>query len=410
MFRRTGHTDDRRRRVLTEEVVAGAPGRTPSGARSMRAGDGHAYADAARRDQQPRVTDLVPRRMRVVALGWGLSAAMIAGLEVLYASVAGNGAAVAAPLDIAHAGSVAAWFSSVLLLASAALSVLLYTLRRHKQSDYHGRYRVWLWFGAAVLGMSLCSVAPLHLTLADWLAARTGWHPPGGTLAFWLAPVSLLLGYVGVRLLLEIRGSRLALLALLVSVASYMAAVVLPALPALKLSALHVVMLSAGCRMGADLFLLLSVVLFARHVLLDVEGLLPVSKSSAAATAASNASGSSKSSSSTSSSANGNSSGTSTKIDPAHATPPAPASRGNDDDDDSDSPRRRYEEAEDEDQWYQSKSDNDRRNRGKSAPPANSYDADADDDELSPQGRKLSKTERKRLRKLKSQQRESEFN
>ncbi|MCE9555697.1 MAG: hypothetical protein K8T91_20295, partial [Planctomycetes bacterium] len=70
MFRRTGHTDDRRRRVLTEEVVSGAAVRSATSPRSTTPGEASVgtYADAARLENHRRVSDFVPRRLAVVAL------------------------------------------------------------------------------------------------------------------------------------------------------------------------------------------------------------------------------------------------------------------------------------------------------------------------------------------------------
>ncbi len=68
-----GRADDRRRRVLTEELIGGA---APADAGSADAGPRNVagskarnrYGDAARMDRQPRVVDLLPRHYGWLAL------------------------------------------------------------------------------------------------------------------------------------------------------------------------------------------------------------------------------------------------------------------------------------------------------------------------------------------------------
>lgn len=399
MFRRTGHTDDRRRRVLTEEVVSSAAGRSATSARSntpVEASAG-AYADAARLENHRRVSDFVPRRLSVVTLLAALGAAAIGGLIALHhvASVSTPGS-IATALDLRQYGSVASWLSAMLTMWTAAASLLVYSLRRHKQSDYHGRYRIWLWTALAALGMSLCSAAPVHQFFAEQLAARTGWHLPGGTLLFWLLPLGSLLAVVLLRLVLDVRGSRLALTALALAVVAHLAGLVLLHTGHTAWSPTVTVMAGVGSQLAANLLLLVSITLFARHVLLDIEGRLP--RREKPAVPVTKAASDSKTSSETGQ----------RKIDPAHATPPAPTARS--EATEKIVSRRHREEADEEEQWYDSTRGNDRkgvRKSGRVEDDDETGDEDADD---SLGGQKLSKAERKRLRRLKAQQRESEFN
>lgn len=399
MFRRTGHTDDRRRRVLTEEVVGGAAGRSAASARATTSGEASvgSYADAARLENHRRVSDFVPRRLSVVALLAALGATAIGGLIALHQVASGSArGSVATALDLRQYGSIASWLSAVLTMWTAAAALLVYSLRRHKQSDYHGRYRIWLWTALSALGMSLCSTAPVHQLLAEQLAARTSWSLPGGMLLFWLIPLGTVLAVVLLRLVLDVRGSRLALTALSLAVAAHVAGVVLLHTGRTPWSATMTVMVGVGSQLTANLLLLLSITLFARHVLLDIEGRLPRREKPTAAVIK------------PASDSQPTGETAQRKIDPAHATPPAPAARS--EAAQKSVSRRHREEADEEEQWYDSHRGNDRKSARRGSRDEDEdeiADEDADD---SSGGRKLSKAERKRLRRLKAQQRESEFN
>ncbi|MCE9554453.1 MAG: hypothetical protein K8T91_13890, partial [Planctomycetes bacterium] len=358
------------------------------------------YADAARLENHRRVSDFVPRRLAVVALLTALGTAAIGGLVALHHIASGSASgSVAMALDLRQHGSIASWLSAMLTMWTAAAALLVYSLRRHKQSDYHGRYRIWLWTALAALGMSLCSAAPVHQLMAEQLAARTSWHLPGGMLLFWLVPLGTVLAVVLLRLVLDVRSSRLTLTALSLTVAAHVAGLVLLHTGRTAWSPTVTVMAGVGSQLTANLLLLLSITLFARHVLLDIEGRLPRRERAAAptkptaTTTSKTTSGDTKSSGETAH----------RKIDPAHTTPPAPASE-------KVVSRRHREEADEEEQWYDSNRGNDRKGVRKSGRVEEDDEA-ADDEDSDDQsgGRKLSKAERKRLRRLKAQQRESEF-
>ena len=89
------------------------------------------------------------------------------------------------------------------------------------------------------------------------------------------AAVLGLLSVVGIRLLLEIRDCRRALIALVAVAGCYATAVVTQLQWIMEQTGSTGVMLEEGYEMVGDLFLLLSMGLYARYVKLDAEGLLP---------------------------------------------------------------------------------------------------------------------------------------
>jgi hypothetical protein len=295
---------------------------------------------------------------------------------------------------------MASWLSSMLLMGAAAAALLVYSLRKHKQSDYHGRYRVWLWTALSAVGMSLCSTAPVHEVLAAQIAARTRWQLPGGMLLMWLIPLGLVLFVLGLRLLLEVRSSKLALATLLLAVAAHVAGLVVLHSGKVALPPAAAAMSGVGCQLSANLLLLVGITLFARHVLLDIEGRIPQREKPAAKPA--------PDAPAKKGAADDLGGTTLRKTDAPHATPPAPAAKS-DTAAEMAASRRRREEAEEEQQWYESNRD-DRHRHGRNDRDESDDYSSSDSDEDAPTHRKLSKAERKRLRRLKAQQRENEFN
>jgi hypothetical protein len=280
-FRRSGTADERRRKMLVDEPTAQrmlAPSTSPPTNTAKRSDAiARAYASAARDEAETRIADLVPvRPLGVVVLAL-LGLCAVAAVELAYTFLPDwqtvFGARGSEVLDVASRASLAAWLSSVLLGMSSLAAVLVYAIRRHKMDDYRGRYRLWLWCAAALLLASVNAVAGLHemvelaavkLLGRELLARGPGWAMAGVGL------VGLLLG---VFVLLDAWRSRVSavaigLVALLYAAAAYF-----------NLFALHAttmldVMIASSVTLVAHLSLLIALMLYARHVLLESRGLI----------------------------------------------------------------------------------------------------------------------------------------
>ena len=235
-------------------------------------------------DDQLRLTDLVPKRLSTFALILLAGLTCVAGLEILYswmpelAGLTSDGRVAAFDLD--GEGSLAVWFSSVLLLMAGAAAVLVYTVRRHKTDDYHGRYRIWLAAAACWVLMSLDESASLHEGFKEMMGYVTGTTLSGTRLLgdgslWWAVPYAFLLLVVGSRLVADMRDCRLATVVLLSGAACYVVAVVAQMGWIMPESGSRGVMLEEGAEMVGNLLVLLSMGLYARYVILDAEGLLP---------------------------------------------------------------------------------------------------------------------------------------
>ena len=289
-FRRSGQRDDRRRRLLAEEPsgVFGAGlrrGASRSGGDSLPQRKSENYGDADFMDAQSRLIDLVPRRLTTFGVLFLAGLSIVAGLEVLYSwasSPAISGITTdgrIASLDLDGEGSLAVWFSSAVLSLAALVAIIVYTVRRHKTDDYRGYYRIWLWAAICWFMMSVDETASLHEAFKGMMVYVTGTPVLGDGSIWWVVPYFLLLGAVGSRLLVDMRHCRLASGALLAAAGCYALAVVAQLGWILPESGARGVMLEEGAEMVGNLFVLFSMGLYARYVILDAEGLLPPRKS-----------------------------------------------------------------------------------------------------------------------------------
>jgi hypothetical protein len=230
-------------------------------------------------DEQPRLTDLVPRRLSTFLLVLLAGLAVIAGLEGLYAwmpqvsALASDGKVAAFDLD--GEGSLAVWFSSMTLALAGLAAILVYMIRRHKTDDYRGHYRVWLWAALCWFVMSIDETSSLHEGFKEMMVVLTGDRVFGDGSIWWVAPYFFLLGAVGMRLLVDMRPSWLSSGALLTTAACYGLAVLAQLGWVLPESGARGVMVEEGAEMLGNLMLLLAMGLYARFVVLDAEGLLP---------------------------------------------------------------------------------------------------------------------------------------
>lgn len=285
LFRHSGQRDNRRRRVLSEARLGDSMSRYRS---SLRGGDLRNEALFARRsanygtaeflDEQWRLTDLVPLRRSTYLLILLAATAMIVGLEALY-SVSGRMSAMAsdgrvAAFDLDGEGSLCVWFSSTTLLLAAGAALLVYSVRRFRRDDYHGRYRVWIWAALAFLVMAIDETASLHEGFKEMMTWLTGNRVFGDGSFWWVLAYFFLLGSIGSRLLVDMRECRTSVLVLLASAACFVVAVAAQLGLVLPESGERGIMLEEGAEMFGDVFLFLAMLLHARHVVLDAEGLL----------------------------------------------------------------------------------------------------------------------------------------
>ncbi len=270
------HRDERRRRLLTEDTNAD-PAASAEDARTIPRGENKArYAEAAHYAHRARLTDLVPSQPWVMTVCFLAGLLIVAGLEGLYywmpsvAAQTTDGRVEAFDLD--GEGSLAVWFSSMTLAAASGIALLVFTVRRHRADDYHGRYRIWVWAAACWLVMSIDECGSLHEGFKELMSHATGTRIAGDGSLWWAGAYLLVLGAVGARLLLDMRECRSSTAAIFATAASYAVAVAAQLGWIMPETGARGVMLEEGAEMVGNLFLVLSMAIHLRYVCLDAEG------------------------------------------------------------------------------------------------------------------------------------------
>ena len=270
-------SQQRRRRLLSDDAAADGTVRTTAPSSKRSTGPTETYTSQARRDQQPRLTDLVPTRFRTLLLVYLLGLLVVGAVELLYFHLDALAVHVVRQslgvFDLASRGSFAAWYSSLLLSITAALAALIYTLRRHRIDDYRGRYRIWIWATLGFLLLAVNQTADVDDLLGevvDLAARRAGisspWIWPGLCATVWLACVA--------RLSFELYRSRSGLLIGWLGAMAWLASTNAFGLLDLESPTLTI-MLAVGLKLLGQLTILAAHTAYARYVLLDAHGLLP---------------------------------------------------------------------------------------------------------------------------------------
>lgn len=230
-------------------------------------------------DGQPRIADLIPQKYSTILLLFLAGLTVVAGLEALYlwmpdlAAHTTDGRVAAFDLD--SEGSLGACFSTATFWLAGLLAIFVYTIRRNKEDDYQGRYRIWLWAAFCWIAMGIDEAASLHEGFKEMMTLITGTRITGDGSMWWVIAYALVLGYIGTRLLLEMRVCRSSTAALIATGICYVVAVVVQLGWILPETGARGVMVEEGCEMVGNLFLVLAMTLHARYVILQSQGLLP---------------------------------------------------------------------------------------------------------------------------------------
>jgi hypothetical protein len=234
-----------------------------------------AYSANARADCQRLVLDVLPTRRLTVALT--LLAACLAVGAVCLLHVAANWlkayfeATDLAALDLDAPGNISHWLASTLWLLGALLAMLTYTLRRHRVDDYHGRYRVWLWTAAGCMLLSLFESAELGTFVRAAGRGVVAYFSLAEPLV-WAGIVAVVFLSAGVRLALEMRKCRPAVGALAAAGCCFVIAALFRETRVIEISPANLPLASRGSWLIGYVLVLASFLLYARHVIAQIEG------------------------------------------------------------------------------------------------------------------------------------------
>jgi len=281
-FRRSGQLDERRRRVLMDEIATPTISDDAEAAPAATSAKGpvRAYCPAVLQERQLRVTDFIAVRPLHVAVVLLLGLTGIAAVEAIHihaATVSQPAAAQLAALDAAARGSLAAWYSSLLLLLATGAALVVFAIRAHRVDDYRGRYRVWLWAAAALGWLSIDAATGIHdvVGLAAVLAAGQPAVPDSVAMA-WLAIYALALGALGIRLAIEVWPSLPSFGTLLFAGLLYLVCGLMQLGMNWSATPLGQSVAVSTVALLAHLALATTIGLYARHVYLDATGRLKV--------------------------------------------------------------------------------------------------------------------------------------
>lgn len=283
-LRRIAPGDQRRRRVLIEEslsvVSAEADSDQPRQPTSkFGLVNGNSYSDAAGLQCQPPTVILLASRPFTITVTALSSLVLLVGLLAAY----GHWRlwprdllpAPMSVLDLERPGNLTAWFCSLLLASAAFQGVQIYRLRRHKTDDYRGRYRVWVWIPLVLFAMAAGQATEVHRDLVDLAVALVSPKSSLDHAAAWPLFAALAWILVAVRLAFEMRVSRWATAFLTTATVGYLASLMTGQLTVQPISQMLVVFASSALLTIGHLGVFVSILIFGRFVYLDSQGLLP---------------------------------------------------------------------------------------------------------------------------------------
>ena len=267
---------ERRRRLLSDDADQGdsAPIRLASG--SGETGDAQqTYSDAAREARKRSVCTLLPLSRLAIALY--LSACLAAvgaclGLHVLAAMLEPRfGKEAVAALCLDAPASLGRWLASTLLGLAAATATFIYSLRRHRLDDYHGRYRVWILAAIVCLVLSLAESTAMTALIRAMVRQGTDWAHIRFNVV-WPATVAVLATAMGLRLAIEMRRCRPALAAWALSGLSFVTSAAVYWRWPVIVGEASMPIWGRGSWLTGYLLVLATFFLYSRHVQLDVAG------------------------------------------------------------------------------------------------------------------------------------------
>ena len=226
--------------------------------------------------RQPQCIDFLPRRLWLHPLLWASSLLIVAGLVMLHHWQVPR---TDGPWDIfqlEHPSSLATWLSVIGLVGIGVLAINIFSLRRFRKSDYHTRYRWWIWVSATALVSSLAVATGGHQVIARALATTTEWNLPGGDQLFWLIPAGCIYTCLAIRLGFEFRYCRIAMCGLITAWLFICVKGLLLFGYGLGMPDSWQMILRDGSTPAMVALLGCGFLWYARHVLLDIEGRLPV--------------------------------------------------------------------------------------------------------------------------------------
>ena len=168
--------------------------------------------------------------------------------------------------DVTKRDSLASWMVTFLWGLAAFGQVIVYVVSRREQ-DYRRLSDIWIWGAIACLYLSLDQVAGLRIVFRDVMVYSTGTQLYGNGNLWWVAVYLIVFGMIGTRILTEIHYYLPACNALLVAGICFVVSACAELGLLLPGDSVLNAMLCSGAAMTGCLFLVLSIGLYGRQLI-----------------------------------------------------------------------------------------------------------------------------------------------
>lgn len=270
----SGARQGRRRRILQDEVL--------SASREMAAHDGDessAPAAGERRRYALSAGSLgnalaqghFPNRVTAPLVALAGSLLSVGGLAAVHhyrqPVAAALGQHTLALTDATSPTSLAAWATTGSALVVAVLAAMILSVRSRRVDDYKGRHRLWRGAVVAAMLLSLDAATNLHAQVAQSLAQLTGFQLLAGGAEWWLLLGGGALAWIAFRVALDMKESKLAICMFIAAAVAGGVAVVAPLA---GLGGLGAAMIAKLAQLTTYLLSATSMVAFTRYLRHDV--------------------------------------------------------------------------------------------------------------------------------------------
>ena len=222
-------------------------------------------------EDDPLLTDLIPKRLGTFWLLFLLGLGSVAVIQFLYFKLpeinkmveSGN----MATFDVTCRDSLASWMMSFLWAIASFGGILVYIVCRREQ-DYRRLSDIWIWGAIACLYLSLDQVAGLRIVFRDVMIYSTGTELYGNGNLWWVSVYLIVFGMIGTRILTEIHYYLPACNSLLMAGICFIVSGCAELELLLPGNSVQNAMLCSGAAMTGCLFLVLSVGLYGRRLII----------------------------------------------------------------------------------------------------------------------------------------------
>lgn len=176
-------------------------------------------------------------------------------------------------------GTFGTWVASTLWLGVGFVAYTVYGLRRHKMDDLKSQYRWWVVASLSAVVMSFITSVGFHNVFANQMTAMTGWSALANHAVWWLVLGAIICGGLVIRMAIEQAESKvslaLAVLAVIVTSAGWTAeAGLIPESTQASYEWLGYEWLGSVMSTFGTALLLLGNLMYARNIVREADGLI----------------------------------------------------------------------------------------------------------------------------------------